>query len=79
MMTHNEKKIDNIVTDAKNLSVLMNLEKSLLADKTCKTNEASDQYEIIRNEYGTEITYKNVNLLLIFLMKSALKIQLNMI
>lgn len=65
MMTHNEKKIDNIVTDAKNLSVLMNLEKSLLADKNCKTNEASDQYKIIRNEYGTEITYKNVNLLLI--------------
>lgn len=65
MMTHNEKRIDNIATDAQKISILMNLEKSLLADKNCKINEMSDQYKVIKNEYGTEITYKNVNLLLI--------------
>ncbi len=65
MMTHNEKKIDNIVTDAKNLSTLMNIEEYLLADENCKINELSDQYEVIKNEYGTQITYKNVKLLLI--------------
>lgn len=65
MMTHNEKRIDNIATDAQKISILMNLEKSLLADKNCKINEMSDQYKVIKNEYGTEITYKNVKLLLI--------------
>lgn len=65
MMTHNEKKIDNIVTDYKNLSTLMNLEESLLTDEKCKINEPSDQYKVIKNENGTEITYKNVKLLLI--------------
>lgn len=65
MMTHNEKKIDNIVTDAKNLSTLMNIEEALLADENCKINEPSDQHKVIKNEYGTQITYKNVNLLLI--------------
>lgn len=65
MMTHNEKKIDNIVTDAKNLSILMNLEENLLADENCRINELSDQYKVTKNEYGTEIIYKNVKILLI--------------
>lgn len=65
MMTHNAKKIDNIVTDAKNLSILMNLEENLLANENCKINEPSDRYEVIKSEYGTEITYENVKLLLI--------------
>lgn len=65
IMTHNAKKIDNIVTDTKNLSILMNLEENLLADENCKINELSDQYKVTKNEYGTEITYENVNLLLI--------------
>ncbi len=65
MMTHNEKKIDNIVTDSKNLSTLMNLEESILTDEKCKINEYSDRYKVIENEYGTEIIYKNVKLLLI--------------
>ncbi len=65
MMTHNAKKIDNIVTDAKNLSILMNLEENLLANENCRINELSDQYKVTKNEYGTEITYKNVKLLLI--------------
>lgn len=65
MMTHNEKKIDNIVTDSKKLSILMNIQKSLLTDENCKINELSNDYKVIKNEYGTEITYENVNLLLI--------------
>lgn len=65
MMTHNEKKIDNIVTDSKKLSILMNIQKSLLTDENCKINEPSKDYKVIKNEYGTEIAYKNVNLLLI--------------
>lgn len=65
MMTHNEKKIDNIVTDSKKLSTLMILEESLLTGEKCKINKPSDQYEVIKNENGTEITYKNVKLLLI--------------
>lgn len=65
MMTHNAKKIGNIVTDTKNLSILMNLEENLLADENCKINELSNQYKVTKNEYGTEITYENVNLLLI--------------
>ena len=65
MMTHNEKKIDNIVSDSKNLSTLMNLQKSLLTDENCKINEPSNDYKVIKNEYCTEIAYKNVNLLLI--------------
>ena len=65
MMTHNEKKIDNIVTDSKKLSILMNIQKSLLTDENCKINEPSNDYKVIKNEYGTEITYENVNLLLI--------------
>lgn len=65
MMTHNEKKIDNIVTDSKKLSILMNIQKSLLTDENCKINELSNDYKVIKNEYGTEIIYENVNLLLI--------------
>ena len=65
MMTHNAKKIGNIVTDTKKLSILMNLEENLLADENCKINELSNQYKVTKNEYGTEITYENVNLLLI--------------
>lgn len=65
MMTHNEKKIDNIVTDYKNLSTLMCLENNLLTDQNTKINESSDRYKVVKNEYGTEIAYENVKLLLI--------------
>lgn len=65
MTTYNEKKIDNIVSDVKNLSTLMCLENNLLTDQNTKINEPSDQYEVIKNGNGTEITYKNVKLLLI--------------
>lgn len=65
MTTYNEKKIDNIVSDAKNLSTLMCLENNLLTDQNTKINESSDRYKVVKNEYGTEIAYENVKLLLI--------------
>lgn len=65
MMTHNEKRIDSVVTDAENPSILMNLQESLLSDESTKINEPSELYKVTKNEYGTQITYINVNLLLI--------------
>lgn len=65
LMIHNDKKVDGIVTYEQELPSYMNLEQSLLADENCKINEPSDKYEVIKNEYGTQIVYGNVNLLLI--------------
>lgn len=65
MMTHNDKKIDNVFMSEIKTPTIMNLEKSLLADENCKINQSSNQYEMVKRDYGTQITYKNVKLLLI--------------
>ncbi len=64
MTDHNAKELDYIETLSSETPMSMSIE-SYLFTENCKFNGGSDKYNAKKTEYGIEITYENVNLLLI--------------
>lgn len=64
LTSHNAKELDNIETLSSETPMSMSIE-SYLFTENCRFNEDSDKYKVKKTEYGTEIIYENVNLLLI--------------